>query len=98
MSCGCRWEAQACGARSWNFSHWSVYMVTYTNLADRAKLVVPPVSMLEARPTRVSCAALFLILVRTNWNGLSASRDSFGCIIHCAYVLFLSTSGTMKCA
>src|SRR5260221_14551196 len=94
MSCGSRWEAQACGVRSWNFSRWSVYTVTYTDLVERAKLVVPPVSMLEARPTRVSCAALFLILVRTNWNGLSASRGSYGCTIHCAYTLFLFISST----
>src|SRR6266436_678488 len=98
MSCGFRWEVQVCGVRSRNFSRWLVYTVMYTRLVDRAKLVVRPVSMLEARPTRVSCAALFLILVRTNWNGLSASRGSYGCSIHCAYALFSFISGTMNCA
>src|SRR5258706_3720769 len=42
----------------------------------RAKLVAPPVSMLEAKPTRASCAALFLILARTNWTARFVSRVS----------------------
>src|SRR5260370_368718 len=83
MYCEYRWEAQVCGALSRNFSHWSVCMVMYTKLVDRARLAARPVSMLEARPTRVSCVALCLILVRTNWSGLSASRDSYWRITHC---------------
>src|SRR5712692_3255719 len=65
-------------------------MDMYTRPAGRAKLGAPPVLTLEARPTRVSCAALSLILVRTNWTGLSASRGKPGSTMRCAlfYCLF----------
>src|SRR5438270_13993999 len=60
-------------------------MDMYTKPVDRASLAVPPVLTLEARPTRVSCAALFLILVRTNWSGRSASRGNHGRMLDCAH-------------
>src|SRR5438874_4145433 len=81
MSCGFLSEAQVCDEPYRSFNHWSVCMVMYTNPVVRARLVAQPVSMLEARPTRGSCAALFLILVKTNWNGLSVSRGSQGALI-----------------
>src|SRR5437867_9885640 len=81
MSCGFLSEAQVCDEPYRSFNHWSVCMVMYTNPVVRARLVAQPVSMLEARPTRASCAALFLILVKTNWNGLSVSRGSQGASI-----------------
>src|SRR5579859_5933190 len=59
-------------------------MDMYTRLAVRAKLGAPPVLTLEARPTRASCAALSLILVRINWTGLSASRGKPGSRLPCA--------------
>src|SRR5712691_2249055 len=49
----------------------------YTKPVGRPGLGAPPVSTLEARPTRVACAALSLILVKTSWNGLSVSRGSW---------------------
>src|SRR5215469_640615 len=76
MSYVSRWEVQVCGVPSRNFNHWSVSTAMYTKPVDGPGLAAPPVSTLEARPTRVSCAALSLILVKTSWNGLSASRDS----------------------
>src|SRR6266480_8161406 len=98
MSCGFLSEAQVCDEPYRSFNHWSVCMVMYTNPVVRARLVAQPVSMLEARPIRASCAALFLILVKTNWNGLFVSRGKSGCINHCASFVMLSLTGTMNCA
>src|SRR5215469_4835249 len=77
MSYVSRWEVQVCVVPSRNFNRWSVSTAMYMKPVDRPGLGAPPVSTLEARPTRVSCAALSLILVKTSWNGLSVSRGSY---------------------
>src|SRR5690242_8876850 len=98
MSCACRLAARVCVGRFKSYSPWFRYMDTYTRQAARAGSGAPPVLMLEARPTRVSCAALSLILVRTNWTGHSASRDKPGSRVLCApfFFLFLHTGAKTR--
>ena len=95
MSCEFLLEVQACGAPYRSFNHWSVCMGMCMNQAVKARLVAQRVSMMEAKPTRASCAALCLILVKTNWNELFVSRDKSGCIDHCASFIMIIVSGTM---